>query len=193
MRKVYAIVLASLLGGAVGVAQQPDRPPQPGTQPGAGDKAASLDGQWTVVSCAKDGAPVDKSDKLTVTIKGNEVTFAGGDDKTQMRALRLDFGPNGTLRVTEAGTDGKFDTTRPGGQPAAQPGGSDQKGPLTGVYVLTPDYLAVCVNKSTAPGDKPGGTGDKPGGQAGTTAGSPEMKSHMSVILKRATGGNRDK
>ena len=214
---------------------QPTRPGQPGGQPDR-DKAgqpgmtASIDGNWTVVSATRDGRAVDAADKLTVTIKDNVVTFAGGvggaPDKT-MRALRLDFGQHGTLRVTEAGADGKFGAPggirpggdrpggdrppagnpppdrRPGGDPpaaqaggATQPGGAAQpdrrpgqpggdrpgaadRGTMTGVYVLTNDYLAVSVFDAASPGGgiRPGGdrppVGDRPGADRPGGAGQP--------------------
>jgi hypothetical protein len=180
---------------------QPGQPGQPGRdkvgQPGM---AVAIDGNWTVVSATRDGRAVDGIDKMTVTIKDNTVTFTsgvGGAADMTMRALRLDFGQNGTLRVSEADADGKFAAPgrpgdrppggdrppdrRPGGDPpaAAPPGGAgqpgqpgqpaqpgrvaDRAGPMTGVYVLTSDYLAVSV--FDAPGS-PGGIrppgGDRP-------------------------------
>jgi hypothetical protein len=206
-----------------------------------------------VVSAARDGRGVDGADKMTVTIKGNVVTFDGGAGAPggvkDMRALRLDFAPGGTVRVSEAGADGKFDTpggtgtgaTRPGagGTPPAggtgtTPGAGDRAGTgagagragaLTGVYVMTPDYLAISVfdGAATGPGSgtTPGGTGtsitpgsstttppagttpgtgttprpgttpgtgaDRPG--AGASAGAPQMRTHLSVVLRRAGGG----
>jgi hypothetical protein len=236
-----ALFVASLTAALVVAQERPGQPGQPG-QPGkGGDKggqpgtATSLDGQWTVVSAARDGKAVDGTDKMTVTIKGNVVTFTagvGGQADKQMRALRLDFGPNGTVRVAEANADGKFadpgtrpggdrpggDKDRPGGErpgTAAQPGGAGQPGgtaatggTMTGVYVLTPDYLAVSVfdaGTGTRPGDRPGadrppaGAAGQPGtgaGQPGTGAAGadrgPQVKSLVSVILKRTgAGGGR--
>jgi len=254
-KSLFSVVAVALFAATVIGANQPDRTAsadQPDrTKAGAtADKAASVDGEWTVVSVSRDGSAVDGADKMTVTIKGNVVTFAsmaGGDnDKSKMRALRLDFGPQGTLRVAEAGADGKFGTggpgstgTTPGGTgstpggrdtPAAgtgtQPGGTSTQpgslragGSLSGVYVMTPDFLAVSVftpgtgtggsgrpgGTGTAPGGRndtppPGGTGTQPGGAgtqpggsgAGATTAGPQMKTHLSVILKRSgSGGSR--
>jgi len=239
--RLISLAVAALAAVTVLAAGQPDRP-APGGQPdkggragGAGDKTTSLDGEWMVVSAARDGTAVDGSDKMTVTIKGNVVTFGVADDKSKLRALRLDFGPNGTVRVAEAGADGKFGdstggtgtnpgdkggTTPPAGGKDTQPGGTGAQpggtgagaaGTMSGVYVCTPDFLAISVFTSgtggtgTNPGGagarppaggtgaQPGGTGTQPGGTGagatGTGAG-PQMKTHVSVILKRS-GGSR--
>jgi len=256
-KSLLSAVLVVLFAAAVIGASQPDRPAsadQPDrTKAGAtADKAASVDGEWTVVSASRDGSAVDGADKMTVTIKGSVVTFAsmagGGNDKSKMRALRLDFGPQGTLRVAEAGADGKFGTggtggtgtpggtgTNPGGRdtpPAAgtgtqpggtgtQPGGLGTAGSLSGVYVMTPDFLAVSVftpgtGTGTGGSGRPGGTGSTPGGQndtpptggtgtqpggagtqpggtgSGATTAGPQMKTHLGVILRRGgSGGTR--
>jgi len=236
-------VFAAALVNAQERPGQPGERPGAGDRPGqAGDAGGtgSLDGTWTVVSAARDGKAVDGSDKITVTIKGGVVSFvggagAGGADKGQMRSLRLNFGPRGIVHVSEANADGKFDAsgdtgsganpgkgTQPGGQPAAggtgnQPGGAGagatNRGTMHGVYVMTPDFLAISVFDSdmgaggtgTTPGTRPGGTGTTPGaggttqpgtstpGAAGTAGGlsGPQMKSHVSVVLKRsgAAGG----
>lgn len=159
-----AAISAALLAAQERPAQQPPGT-LPGGQPGAKAGApgsqpgsmTSLDGDWTVVSASRDGKAVEGADKMTVHIKGNVVTFAGapgGADK-QMHALRLDFGPRGVLRVTEAGADGKFGTggDRPGGTGTPPPGGGT----------------------TTRPGGtgttQPGGTGTQPGGIGGTGAG----------------------
>ena len=211
---VLAVTLfAALLASAQERPTQPDRRPGAGGQPGIGvDKAGmtSLDGSWTVVSAARDGKAVTGADKLSVTIKGNIVSFTGsGGAEKQMHPLRLEFGPRNTLRVSEANADGKFSDpgSRPGGNRpgadrppgdrpvtqtngtgATQPGrsGTDLTMGLTGVYVLTPDYLAVSVFDGNTmgrdgirpgadrpggrPGTRPGGTGTNPGG-SGTAPG----------------------
>lgn len=191
-----------------------DRAGQPGGA-GTGGHATALDGTWTVVSAARDGKAVDGAGKLTVSIKNNVATFAGGAggaDKGQMRALRLDFGPQGTVRVSEANADGKFDgpggtggTGTPGGDPksggtgtppaatGSQPGGTGAgigaAGLLRGVYVLTPDFLAISVfdtgtgsdagtstpGSGTTPGGgiKSGGSGTTQPGGTGTTTTQP--------------------
>ncbi len=239
--RLISLAVAALAAVTVLAAGQPDRPTpgQPdkgGKAGGTGDSATKLDGEWTVVSAARDGTAVDGADKMTVTIKGNVVTFggAGAGDKSKMRSLRLDFSPNGTVRVAEAGADGKFGTggtgTNPGdkggtmppaggkeappaGGTGTNPGGAGAgaTGTMSGVYVCTPDFLAISVFTSgtgtgaggtgTTPAGtgttppaggknaQPGGTGTQPGGTGAGAAGSgPQMKTHVSVILKRSGG-----
>ena len=82
----------------------------------------SLDGTWTVVSAARDGKAVTGADKLSVTIKGNIVSFTGsGGAEKQMHPLVWNSVPN-TLRVSEANADGKFSDPgfRPGGNRPAR-------------------------------------------------------------------------
>jgi len=239
-KRLISALLPTLLAATFLMAQErPTQPAsQPGSQPGsqsrtqagrgdAGDRGglSALDGTWTVVSAARDGKAVDGADKLTVTIRGGVVSFAGGDaDKTKMRSMRLDFGPHGMVRVSEANADGRFDTTgsggtgasgagsspggttRPGGGTGTTPGGtgsgtqtggtgttpgttgsqtggtagsstggsstagSGTHGGMMGLYVMTPEYLAVSVFDAGA-GARPGGTGTTPGGSS-TTPGS---------------------
>ncbi len=243
MRTRIVGVLAAAGVAAVALAAPQDRPGQ--TQPDRANRAAdqpvTLDGEWTVVSAARAGAAVDGADKMTVSIKGNTVTFnsaaAGGPNK--MRAMRLDFSGNGRLTVREANGDGKFDTPGGTGTTGTAPpatttpppaGGTDANratdatrtttaGAMSGVYVLTPDFLAISVFEpsgsgtrtapatgtgtgtnpgTTPPADapappaggtaaQPGGTG--PGGSAGITALGPQMKTHVSVVLRKAGAG----
>ena len=78
--RLIAILLTAAFPAVLLLAQE--RPGQPGGtgQPGsaAGTATGSVDGTWTVVSAARDGKAVDGADKMTVTIKGNVVTFASG-------------------------------------------------------------------------------------------------------------------
>jgi len=230
-KRLVPIVAATLFAAVLVSAQEvqptqrdrPNRQPPTGSQPGLGtdnDKGGlstmtALDGNWTVVSAARNGNTIDGADKLNVTIKGNVVSFTGsGGAEKQMRALRLDFGPHGMLRVHEANADGTFDRPgarpvgdrpgdRPLGRPVEPPGRerpagrpadtgippvgrstTDMAMGMTGVYVLTPDYLAVSVYDANRigrdgtrpgldrPGDRPGARpGDRPGAQPGTRPG----------------------
>jgi len=211
-----AALLALALPALMLVAQEPPGTPGGGTtgRPGGGARAGTslTDGTWTVVSASRNGKAMDNASKMTVTIRNNVVTFSGagkgtggGTDTTTMRNLRLDFAPQGMVRVTEAGADGKFGTpgggtgtapgagtrpdteTRPGsGTPGAgtRPGTgtgtagggagglSGRTGNMSGVYVMTDDYLAISVfdARSTTPGgtDRPGTTPARPGDRPGT-------------------------
>jgi hypothetical protein len=150
------------------------------------------------------------------------VAEANADGKFDAPATRPGDRPNDrpAARPGGAGTNpGEAGgATPPGGAGAGQPGGTGtggtgtaRAGGMTGVYVLTPDYLAVSVfdaptvgsggrpgdRPNDRPGDRPGterpgggsGTGTaQPGGtQPGGTAATdnPQLRSHVSVILKR--------
>ena len=171
---------------------------------------ASLDGNWTVICLEKNGQPVAEAKNATVMVKGNTATFKKQDGSagTEMKALRFDFGREGKLYVTEANADGKFervgaDAPRPDGTAPPAAGGTDNRagaradGSKEGIYVLTQDYLAVCIHDQGAR-TGPAGTGGQPGG-AGAAAGDnaraggqqPQNKSYCTVILKRANGAGQ--
>jgi hypothetical protein len=117
----------------------------------------TLDGSWTVVCYEKDGQPQPDAKGMTVKADAGTITCSGKDGKPAM-TLKIVFGPNGTVQVTEAGAD----TLAPA--PAAR----------AGVYVLTRDVLAISINEEAA------GADPKPvavEGQGG--------KARCNVILKR--------
>lgn len=153
-----SLLLATLLFTAGPIA------PQDGAEKSPGDKP-SLEGTWTVVCFEKDGQPVEDCKNSQVTIKNNRITFEPKEGKEGKgpKTLRLQFAQQGKLRVTEI-QDSTSD-----GDPA------DAK---EGVYVLTQDYLAVCVHseKSATSADA-----------AGTVAIEPNAKSRCTVILQRSS------
>lgn len=173
---------------ALTAAQPPDRPTA---------APAAINGSWTVVCLEKNGQPVADAKDMTVTVTDNTVTFKKRDGTTQMKAMRFEFGPNGTLRVSEPGDDGKFTAPPKISGATGTPGGAgtagDAHGMKTGVYVLTHDYLAVCVHDQAAGGGRPGTA--QPGGGTTTAtqppagAGQPQQRSYCTVILRRAEGG----
>ena len=170
---MYAILLTALLTQA----------PTQGDRENKFTKDASFDGNWTVLSYEKDGKPMTDAKDAKVTIKDNTATFtaAAGANKGEMKAMRFTFGPNATIQVAEANADGKFDTSAPEPAGAGRPAAAGMK---SGVYVLTNDYLAVCIHSDSARAGA-GGTGDvRPaGGAAGTD--KPNAKTYCTVILKR--------
>jgi hypothetical protein len=199
-----ALLLSSLV--ALAAPQAKEAPANPGNTP----QAASLDGNWTIITMEKNGQAVDKANNMTVTVKDNVVTFsdrAGGEPSKDIRALRLSFGPNSTIQVTEAGADGKF-SDQPGQRTPGTPGtpgspGSAQ-GSKSGVYILTNSHFAICIHDDSArnPGDAPrpndpnnpgarnnpqaGQAGQGQAGQAGRgAAGMPNSKNYVTVFLKR--------
>ena len=123
------------------------------------DKPVNLDGNWTVLCAEKDGQPVPDAKDMTATIKGNTITCNGKDGKKAM-TMRVEFGPKGTIKVTDT-TD-----AAPGDKPAVK----------EGVYIHTNDFLAVCIH---AAGDRPAPGAAPPAG------GAPDAKYSCVVFLKR--------
>ena len=117
----------------------------------------SLDGNWTVIAFEKDGKAVGEPKDHQVKIEGNTITCNGRDGKAMM-TMKVEFGPNGTVKVTD---------TTPGAT-------ADAGGAKAGVYVMTNDYLAVCVHADQA---------ERPAGAAADT--KPQGKSRCTVILRR--------
>ena len=122
---------------------------------------ASLDGSWTVVCVEKDGQAMADAKGKTVTVKDNTFTCMGKDGKAGM-TFKIDFAKNGTIGMTEIAKD---DGTR-----IETPSESKQ-----GVYVLSSEYLAICVHDDTA---------------AASTA--PQQKSKCTILLQRE-GARRDR
>lgn len=119
--------------------------------------AKTLDGAWTVVCYEKDGQPQADARGMVVKADAGTVVCTGKDGKAAM-TLRLAFGPNGTVQVTETGAD----TAAPA--PAAR----------AGVYVLTKDFLAISVNEEIT------GTTPRPAAVEGQGG-----KARCNVILRR--------
>jgi hypothetical protein len=159
----------------------------------------SIDGNWAVLCLERDGQPVPNARNVTVHVKDNVVTFKcpdGTPEKDKVRAMRVEFGRWGTLRVTEANADGKFEIIDPQPIPgtAANPTGAVRHLHKTGVYVLTHDYLAICLHEGPTHRESAStGTVQLAGGtnQPVVTADiKPIVKSHCSVILKRIDTSN---
>ncbi|MBA4064393.1 MAG: hypothetical protein C0501_11900 [Isosphaera sp.] len=159
---MYVFLLSGLLALLVIDDRQTGQPGQ-GRPTGGADKAspsAPFDGNWTVVAAEMNGQPVAEAKNLSVTVRDNVVTFTGAGGATgatpgKMKALRLSFGPNSTVRVTEAGADGKFG------------GSGDDKGTRPGTGTTPP---AGGTEKEKGTGTQPGGTAGsatQPGGTAG--------------------------
>ncbi|MDB5306614.1 MAG: hypothetical protein JWO38_816 [Gemmataceae bacterium] len=139
-----AVALSALVGSAA-------------AEDAKGSGAKSLDGAWTVVCFEKNGQPQADAKGMTVKADAGTITCSGRDGKPAL-TLKVAFGPNGTVQVTE----GAGDTSTPG---AAR----------SGVYVLTQGYLAISVNDdAVVAGADPKAAAD----------GQP-AKSRCSVILRR--------
>jgi uncharacterized protein (TIGR03067 family) len=128
-------------------------------------KAEKLEGTWTVVAIEKDGQPMQDAKDMTVTVKDNTITCSGKDGKPAM-TCKLEFTGPGKAKVmmTEGGATGTEPATN-----ARKDGGKE--GSKEAVYVLTSDYLAVCVHDDT--------------NKTAATTTEPNSKSKCSIILKR--------
>ncbi len=96
-----------------------------------GPDAKSLDGAWTVVSYEKNGEAQADARGMTVKAEAGTITCSGKDGKAAM-TLRVVFGQNGTVQVSEAIGDASATAAR------------------AGVYVLTQDVLAISVNEEAS-------------------------------------------
>ncbi len=172
--KQSLLCAALLCSAAVSFAQAPARPDDTRKADPAA-KANPLDGTWTVVCIEKNGEAMKDAKDMTVTVKDNTVTCSGKDGKSAM-TVKFEFTGPGQAKVTT--TDGAATT------------GTDRKedakaATKAAVYVLTKDYLAVCVHDDKGSGtDKPGDPAR--GGSGAITTAAPTSKSACSIILKRA-------
>ncbi|WP_020473685.1 hypothetical protein [Zavarzinella formosa] len=152
---------------------------------GAGDPAAKaspadqimMDGNWTVVCIEKNGVPVADAKDKSVMFKGNMVSFTGAEAKSQ-KSMKVEFGSQGKIRVTEidpnVATDDKTDDDKTG------------KGAKTGTYILTKDFLAICLHDETTQASevKPAS-----GTETSFQSGQPQAKSVCTMVLKRSDSG----
>jgi hypothetical protein len=181
---------ATLLTALAVLIQPPAQPvpPQPGQfvpgQPGVNQPGmpatTSLDGTWTVLTLEKNGDVVKDMANKTITVKNGIATFTNGNDKREQ--MRLEFGPNGTLRVTDLSNNTDQTNTPP---PGAIPGGVAQYSPQqmkTGVYIMTNNYFSVTLHNNQPPPPPPGAPG---------FANAPrQSKAYMTLFLKRTGNSN---
>ena len=160
--KSLLYALALLVVGVSVVAQQPAR-----DEPRKPAPAHSIDGSWTVISAEKNGQPMADAKDMTVTVRDNTITCNGKDGKAAM-TFKVDFQKIGHAKVTDqsAGATDK-----------------DKGATREAVYVLTSDYLAVCVHD-----DKAGGEVQPASGTDRTGSGQPASKSYCTLVLKRTSG-----
>jgi hypothetical protein len=121
-----------------------------------GPDAKCLDGAWTVVCYEKSGEIQTEAKGMAVKAESGTITCSGKDGKTAM-TMKVVFGPNGTVQMTEVSND----TTTPATAARA------------GVYVLITDFLAISLNTEAAPAGADKATVDA------------ANKLRCSVILKR--------
>jgi hypothetical protein len=127
----------------------------------------SLDGDWTLVSYERDGQPVVGSRKTQVKVTNNIVT-CHGPTTAETKTMKFEFGPQGTIRVMEAKDGGTWAKAK------------------SGVYVLTHDYLCVCLHD-----DHLQGSGERTSLKVDETFNDkPKGKSHCSMVLRRGAMTN---
>lgn len=158
-------------------------PGQPGINQPAMPSATSLDGTWTVLTLEKNGDVVKDMNNKTITVKNGVATFTNGNDKREQ--MRLEFGPNGTLRVTDLSNNADQTNAPP---PGAIPGGAAAYNPQqikTGVYIMTHNYFSVTLhNNAPPPPPQPGAPG---------FANAPQQpKAYMTLFLKRTGNSTSD-
>ncbi|MBP3959854.1 hypothetical protein J8F10_31790 [Gemmata sp. G18] len=121
-----------------------------------GPDAKCLDGAWTVVCYEKGGEAQTEAKGMTVKAENGTITCSGKDGKPAL-TMKVVIGQNGTVQVTEVGTDTSAPAT-----PAR-----------AGVYVLTNDFLAISLNTEAA--------------QAGADKATTDAanKKRCSIVLKR--------
>ncbi len=159
---MYGLLLCAML-----VAPQQD--PSSPTRPADRDNMAkvSLDGNWTVLCVEKEGQPMPDTKKMTVSIANNVVTCKS-DVKHDMKSMRLEFGPDATIRVTEMNDRGVAEKAK------------------TGVYVLSKDILAICLHDSATNTTNAGTDGERTSRKIDAAfAPTPHTKSHCTMVLRR--------
>ena len=163
---------ALILSAVLVLAQAPTPAPAAGRDAPRDNTPTSINGSWTVICYEKDGKPMPEAKNVTVTVKDNMITFTGAKDN-MMAPLKVDFGQQGTIRVTETQA---VDATKP--TPC------EKRNPtMAGVYVLTSEYLAICLhdNAPAQPGEVTAAGGTVPQ----QNQNQPQMKSKCTVVLKR--------
>jgi uncharacterized protein (TIGR03067 family) len=135
-------------------------------------KSDKLDGTWTVIAIEKDGQPMQDAKDMTVTVKDNTITCSGKDGKQAM-TVKFEFTGPGKAKVnmTEGGTTGATGTPDRKDPAAADRKDGGKEGSKEAVYVLTGEYLAVCIHDDT--------------NKTGAVTTEPSSKSKCSIILKR--------
>jgi hypothetical protein len=174
--------------------------------------STALDGVWTILALEVNGRPATLTDSdRSLPIRNNTFTLPGV--AAVQGTMRIDLGPQGTLRAVPAaiGTGDRRDPTR--GAPGTAPSGANLPGTsgtgvvggARGVYVRTADFLVLTIGDPSAatatgtgvgpttenrpvpsPGATPGAVPPTPAVGTGTlgTVGQPPV----SVVLRRSTG-----
>jgi hypothetical protein len=165
---------AFIVAAALALGAQPPPVPNRGDKDTPAPSAPALsvvEGRYSVVEAQRGHRLLEPSRDVTITIRDNVLSYTiGSRDYT----LRLEFGPNHTVRAVGSG-EGL------GGQPGAtgrearatEPAGPGPKGvSYEGVYVVSQDYLCFSFNEVAAARTAAPGPG-APGQVAGVRPGTP--------------------
>jgi uncharacterized protein (TIGR03067 family) len=163
---MYGMILCAML-----IAPQQETPTPTAVSPDRDAPAISLDGNWTVLCVEKNGQPVLDAKNKTVNINNNTVTCKS-DPKHEFKTMRLEFGPQAMIRVTEFNEHGNPEKAR------------------TGVYILTKDFMSICLHDDAAMANARQIDGERTSLKIDFT-GKPIAKSHCTIVLKRADHSER--
>ncbi len=165
---MYGLLLCAIF---VAPQQDPNSPTRPADRNTT--SAISLDGNWTVLCVEKEGQPMPDAKKMTCSIANNVVTCKS-DAKNDMKSMRLEFGPDATIRVTEMNERGVAEKAK------------------TGVYVLSKDFLAICLHDSATTTTSAGTDGERTSRKIDAAfAPTPNTKSHCTIVLRRGDRTDR--
>ena len=190
-----ALLCSAVVASAQTTPEQKDR--TKGEKTDKADMSNALDGTWTVVCIEKKGEPMKDAKDMTVVVKDNMITCSGKDGKPAM-SVKFEFTKPGHAKVMidesangtgSGGTGATGATDRQDGKSTDAKGGSK-----AAVYVLTKDYLAVCIHDESASSSTggSGGTGkdnEVSGGEGKITTSKPSNMSSCSIVLKRGGEG----
>lgn len=184
--KKFLLCAALLCSAAFASAQAPpDRTDR--TKGDKADMSNALDGTWTIVCIEKKGEPMKDAKDMTVVVKDNTIMCSGKDGKPAM-SMKFEFTKPGHAKVTVEETAGATDPDRQ--QVKASEAKTEAKtdaktGTKAAVYVLTKDYLAVCIHDEPTT-DREGKDNEVSGDEGKITTSKPSNMSNCSIVLKRS-------
>jgi hypothetical protein len=165
---MYGLMLWTLLAQPIADdARRADSPP-PNAPP------VVLDGTWTVLCLEKHGQPMKEAKLKTVSIRNNIIT-CNSTETHPMKVMRVEFGPDATVRVTDITKEEGMAVNAPANRDPAK-----SEKPMSGVCVVAKDYFAICLHDMASPDGAR--TSMKP---AETFTSEPQTKPHFTLVLKR--------
>jgi hypothetical protein len=180
--------------------QQPQQQPRANEQDRVGRPSASVvDGSWKVVYCEENGRPKGSDKDVSVTVAGNTVTIKNGDGRAQ--SMRLELGPNHTVRVVPEGSARpNTPTSRPDAGQTAPENTRATVVATRGIYIPSQEFLCIALEDDvTGSGveSRPASSAtdparpNNPTGNATPQQPTPAKKAAMVIILRK--DGARDR